>query len=92
MYLSHVVLDLLVNDPSPPFGVQLLWPFSESYFMSPVTPFARFDYFDSAVGMVKSLFSIHNLGTMLREILLIGPLLGLAWFVGKYCSRGGLER
>ena len=36
VYLSHVVLDLLVDDPSPPFGVQLLWPFSESYFISPI--------------------------------------------------------
>ena len=92
MYLSHVVLDLLVNDPSPPFGVQLLWPFSELYFISPITPFAGFDYFDPAAGVVRTLLSSHNLTTMFREILLMAPFVGLCWCVGNYCSGGDFER
>jgi len=84
LYLSHILLDLLVNDPSYPFGVQLLWPFSETYFISPLTPFASFDYFNPTIAILTSLLSVHNLHTMLREILLMAPLVGLAWFVGKY--------
>ncbi len=83
LYLSHVVLDLLVNDPSPPLGVQLLWPFSGSYFISPITPFASFDYFDPAMGIASTLFSVHNLTTTLREILLMAPLVGFAWWINK---------
>src|SRR5512145_3397672 len=28
LYFSHIVLDMLLDDPSLPRGVQLLWPFS----------------------------------------------------------------
>jgi len=91
VYLSHVVFDLLVNDPSPPFGVQLLWPFSDSYFISPFTPFARFDYFDPTAGMVSTMLSVHNLITMLREFVLVAPIVALAWFVGKFCNRRHVE-
>jgi len=83
LYLSHVVLDLLVNDPSAPFGVQLFWPLSELYFISPITPFARFDYFDPELGMVKTLLSFHNLTTMLGEIVLMTPFVVLSWYIGK---------
>ena len=92
MYLSHVVLDILVNDPSPPFGVQLFWPFSESYFISPITPFASFDYSSATAGMVSTMLSFHNLTTMLGEFVLMAPLIGLAWFVGRYCTRANLEK
>jgi len=92
LYLSHILLDLLVNDPSLPFGVQLLWPFSDSYFISPVTIFASFDYFDQTIGILSSLLSVHNLQTMVREILLMAPLVGLAFLVGKYCTWLNFER
>jgi len=92
LYLSHIILDLLVNDPSSPFGVQLLWPFSESYFISPVTPFASFDYFDQTAGMISAMLSVHNFQTMVREILLMAPLVGLTWYVRKYCTGGNLEK
>ena len=92
LYLSHIVLDLLVNDPSTPFGVQLLWPFSETYFISPITPFASFDYFNQTIGILSSLFSVHNLNTIIKEIVLMAPLLCLAWFVGKYCPGGNIEK
>lgn len=83
LYLSHAVLDSFVNDPNPPFGVQLLWPFSETYFISPITPFAPFDYFDPVVGVIGALFSFQNIVTMLGEIILMSPLVGVAWYVGK---------
>ena len=86
LYLSHLVLDFLVNDPTPPFGVQFLWPFSKTYFISPITPFRRFDYFDSTVGVLASLLSLYNFGTIVWELVLMSPLVGLAFYIGKYCS------
>lgn len=77
-------LDLLVNDPSPPFGAQLLWPFSEAYFISPVTLFSNFDYFHPEVGMVKTLFSTHNLFATLREAAFMTPFVVIIWCFDKY--------
>jgi len=87
LYLSHVILDLLINDPSPPFGVQLLWPFSEAYFISAITPFSGFAYFDRGLGMFRTILSVYNLRVILQEIMFMAPLVVLAWYVGKY--RGG---
>src|SRR4051812_22949276 len=33
-YASHLLLDWLAADPNPPRGVQLLWPFSQRWFIS----------------------------------------------------------
>lgn len=92
LYASHVLLDFLVDDPMPPFGVQALWPFSEAYFISPITPFAGFHYFDPELGMVRTLFSAQNLVTVLREILLMVPFVGMAWCFRKWCSKEPFER
>jgi len=91
VYLTHIILDLLVNDPVPPFGVQLLWPLSSQYYIAPITPFARFDYFNPPLGMIWTLLSPHNLGTILTEILLMTPLVALSWYMGKNSRRGFRE-
>jgi inner membrane protein len=83
VYLSHIVLDVLLDDPSPPHGVQLLWPFSESYFMSPVTPFTSFSYSNPKVGIIGMFFVPHNLATMARELALMAPWVALAAYVGR---------
>jgi inner membrane protein len=83
LYFSHVLLDLLVDDRHPPFGAQLFWPFSQTYFIAPVTPFSRFDYFDSELGMIQTMLSLHNLGTILREGVLMVPFVVLSWYVGE---------
>ena len=83
VYLSHIILDMLLDDPSPPHGVQLLWPFSESYFMSPITPFASFSYSNPKVGIIGMFFVPHNLATMARELALMAPWVALAAYVGR---------
>jgi inner membrane protein len=83
VYLSHIVLDMLLDDPSPPHGVQLLWPFSTSYFMSPVTPFTSFSYSNPKVGIIGMFFVPHNLATMTREFVLMAPWVALAAYIGR---------
>jgi len=80
LYVSHVLLDTLAHDPIPPFGVQLFWPFSESYFTSSITPFARFDYFYPDLGIMGALLSTHNIIAVLQEITLMALLVGLVWY------------
>jgi inner membrane protein len=80
LYLSHIILDTFVDDPSPPFGVQLLWPFSDAYVISSVTPLPRFDYFDPDIGFIQTMLSVHSLVAMIQEITFLSPLLAIAWY------------
>jgi inner membrane protein len=76
LFFSHVVLDYLIQDPSPPHGVPLLWPFSQEYYMAPFAFLPKFDY---SPGLSQSLlsvvFSLNNLMTMATELLLFLPWL-----------------
>jgi inner membrane protein len=91
IYFSHLFLDLLVNDPSPPFGAQVLWPLSDSYFISPVTPFRRFDYFNPEMGMIRTLLSLSNIRTLFWEAILMAPFIGICWFCGRYRQEEALD-
>ena len=84
LYASHVLLDMLVADGRPPAGVQLLWPFSTAYYISPITLFASFNYFDPNLSIVQTLLNAQNLFAILREIALIAPF----WFVSAHLQNG----
>ena len=76
LYATHILLDYLVRDPSPPFGVPLFWPFSYEYYMSPVTLYRPFNYPATfAEPIFSTLVSLHNLVTMLLELSFLLPLL-----------------
>jgi inner membrane protein len=83
VYLSHIVLDMLLDDPSPPHGVQLFWPFSKSYVMSPVTPFTSFSYSNPEIGIIGMFFVPHNVATMARELVLMAPWVALTAYIGR---------
>ena len=82
LYLSHVLLDYLVQDPSPPLGVRLFWPFSHEYYMAPFAFYRPFNYPGSfAEPMISIVFSFHNLLTLLTEILFLLPVLVfVSWY------------
>lgn len=80
LYASHILLDMLTSDSRPPFGVQAFWPFSQAYFISPVSLFGGFDYFDPELSVIKTILSVHNFVTVLTEMVVIIPLAGLAWY------------
>jgi len=65
LVFSHFLLDFFTADFSPPYGFPLLWPFSETYFISPwpILPFVERDltnpaFWDQAIRVftVESLF------------------------------------
>jgi membrane-bound metal-dependent hydrolase YbcI (DUF457 family) len=74
-FLFHVLLDLLAMDPSPPFGIRLLWPLSSAFYASPVALFA-----DIRRGSLAILFGLHNWWAAAREVLILGPVLALVWW------------
>lgn len=70
VYLSHVVLDIVGKDTTPPFGVQLFWPFSDAFHISPIHIFD-----EVRRGTVGRLFGLHNWLAVVREIAILAPLL-----------------
>jgi membrane-bound metal-dependent hydrolase YbcI (DUF457 family) len=75
VYLSHILLDFLGKDTSPPFGVQLFWPFSDAFYISPIT------IFDEVWrGTLGKLFGWHNWWTVAREVLILVPVAVLLWW------------
>lgn len=78
LYLSHVLADYLVQDPSLPQGVPLLWPLDSDYYMAPFAFFRSFDYLtnSSEPRLIMSAFlTSHNLLTVATEVLILSPLL-----------------
>jgi membrane-bound metal-dependent hydrolase YbcI (DUF457 family) len=76
-YLSHIVLDLFSTDTAPPYGMQLFWPLSQEFYISPVLLFD-----DIWRGTLAKLFGLHNWIAVAREVLIVGPpaLVTLLWW------------
>jgi inner membrane protein len=74
-YLSHILMDFLIDDPSWPQGVPLFWPFSNEHYMAPLTMFRKFDYAPESSGLIAALFSIDNLATVAAEVAVLLPVL-----------------
>lgn len=74
-WASHVALDYLGLDTSPPFGEMALWPLSDAFYISPVPVFFDIPRSFSAAAIQ------HNLLAVAIEVVVLGPV---AWL-----CRGG---
>ena len=72
-WASHVALDYLGLDTSPPSGEMALWPLSMGFYASPVPIF--YDIPRSfSLGAIR-----HNLLAVAIEIAILGPVAFLCW-------------
>ncbi|MGQ0735471.1 MAG: metal-dependent hydrolase [Acidobacteriota bacterium] len=69
-YASHILLDWLGADTKIPEGVQMLWPFSERWFISPWKVFRR----TQLKGFFTMPVILSNSVTMVVELLIVGPI------------------
>jgi membrane-bound metal-dependent hydrolase YbcI (DUF457 family) len=67
---SHVLLDWLGSDTSPPIGIMALWPFDSGYYQSSLS---LFDAISRRYWLPEQ-FIIGNLRAALKELLILGPL------------------
>ena len=74
IYLSHIFLDLLAKDTTPPLGVQLFWPFSEAFYKSPT-----FTFDEVRRGTLGRLFGLHNWLALAREVAILAPVGAIVW-------------
>ncbi len=83
-YGSHVLLDWLGTDTSPPVGVPALWPISSAYFEAPWHVFEPISRRFSQ----PALFWGPNTVAVIRELLILVPIVALVWWARARPSDG----
>lgn len=74
-YASHIFLDWLGDDTSPPLGVMALWPFTTAFYMSPVAVMPAISRRYWLPGFFE-----HNLRALAFELAVLGPVLLAVWW------------
>jgi len=72
-WASHVVLDYLGLDTSPPAGEMALWPFSSAFYVSPISVFYDVPRAWSAAAIA------HNLTAVAIELTIMVPVAMICW-------------
>ena len=93
-YGSHVLLDMVVPDPSGSGGgVVLLWPFLSTEVAAPIPglalldPIRWFEGHELQGGFLRALFSFDGLRIFLVDAALVMPLVPLAWGIRSLRDR-----
>ncbi len=81
--VSHIILDSIAKDTSPPFGSPVFWPFTDRYFIFPVEVLSDIHRASDSTGFIKSLFSMHNMMSVGRELLILLPIILLVIILNK---------
>ena len=76
-YATHILLDWLGADPTPPYGIMALWPFSHGWYIS---GWSLFDAVSRRYWLPQEFFwgNLLNAGW---ELLVLGPVLIVLWLV-----------
>lgn len=74
-WTTHILFDWLGSDDTPPLGVMALWPINSNFY------FAHANFFE-AISRRYWLdnFLTHNAWAVIKEVLILGPLLALLWW------------
>ena len=81
--ISHIVLDSLAKDTTPPYGAPIFWPFTDKFYISPVIVFSDMHRASDSARFFPSMFTLHNLMTVTREVLILLPLIVLIYVLNK---------
>jgi len=76
---SHIVLDYFTKDTNTVKGIQLLWPLSKNFYISPLLIFWEIHKSSTNSTFIQSLLCWHNLWAILIEIAILGPIQILLW-------------
>ena len=83
-WASHLLLDWLGSDTSPPIGIMALWPFSREHYQS---SFYVFDAISRRYWLPEQ-FVWSNLRAAAREVLILGPVAGISYWISR-CRHPG---
>jgi membrane-bound metal-dependent hydrolase YbcI (DUF457 family) len=76
-YASHLALDWMAVDDTPPRGIQMLWPFSHAWFIS------NWDLFrgTARLGVFTAAAMRQNILAVVQETLMLGPIAWVVWSI-----------
>jgi membrane-bound metal-dependent hydrolase YbcI (DUF457 family) len=75
-WLSHIVIDWLGQDLSLAPGLQVLWPWNDTLFLSGWDVFRRTERHDPLSFATMA----HNAVTLAQELAILGPVLLVVWW------------
>ena len=81
-HATHLLLDWLAMDPHPPSGIQLFWPFSGRFFVSGLDIFPGTERRLLMPGAL-----MVNAHSIMWELLIMGPITTVAWFIRRARTR-----
>ena len=79
LYACHILLDLFTLDHSERPGFEVLWPFDHGRYAAPIALFSDITRSSTSEGFVTSLFSHHNLISVVNELVILLPPVLLLW-------------
>lgn len=86
IYSSHVLVDYITSDSRSPYGIPVLWPFSDEYFISPVIVLGGIKHGvpgDDLWTVMGHIFSWHNLMALTWEAMFIVPVFVATWWIHR---------
>jgi hypothetical protein len=81
-WISHVLLDWLGTDGTPPIGIMALWPWSDGFYESTLHLFAPIER-----RWWMPNFLSHNLAAAAREAVVLLPVVWFVWWRGGRNAR-----
>jgi membrane-bound metal-dependent hydrolase YbcI (DUF457 family) len=78
-YASHIVLDWLGRDPTPPFGIQALWPLTREWYISPWALFPATERRE----LLATASLLINARAVLSEMAILGSLVAILWLTTR---------
>ena len=82
-YMTHLILDVVTRGTKEPYGMRLLWPFSQARFMPSFHLFLDIRRESGAHAFLPSLVQMHNDRAILVELVLMTS----AWVIYRTISR-----
>jgi inner membrane protein len=74
LYFSHVAIDYFSIDTRAPYGVPLLWPLTNDYYIAPFTLLPDIRRSSETGKFFISLFTLHNLWAVTVESIVLYPV------------------
>ncbi|MCJ7526130.1 MAG: metal-dependent hydrolase [Candidatus Aminicenantes bacterium] len=87
VFSSHLLLDLFALDLVAPYGLPLLWPLANRYFIASHPIFINVIRSGRANDFFISLFNRHNMSAAGREILILGGALAAVVVVRRLLKK-----
>ena len=77
-YATHTLTDWLAADTTAPMGLMVFWPLTDEYYIG---PFPVFLAVSRRYWLVETW--LLNVRALIRELLIFGPLVWIAWWVSR---------